>query len=250
MPPPAQPILAGFLFPSLPEELAARTRFYPAKDARIVLVHVPQTHMPPCVPTVALDDEEREGLAARIEAANESQRWVHGVLRSLARGGWDRVFAEGEAEGGAPLDLLTVGDEYTAALRRIDAVLGGPSPSLLERFGANGPDAADDDPLWESTRYAPGASLLLALSGEIRLHGAESPDLHGAAIGALRLGGAAAAARWSPAREDAVVARVAAAGDGPAVVVLGAAHDLARSVAAWNDANPTRRMSLVVVAAP
>lgn len=235
-------------FPPFPPRIGAETCYFPDDDAVLAVVHVRQTHLPPELARDELPDpSERADLAARILAANESQRAVLGVLRDLARGGWDRVFAEGEVVGSAPMDSLSLSTDYIGTLRRIDAVLGTPAPSLVDRFVLHGTAGETDDPEWESARYAPGAALLLALSGEIRLHPAERSELVASAGRALRDGGVEAAAALSDAREDAILEEVAAVGDGPAVVVLGAAHDLADNVERWNRAHADRRIALVVL---
>lgn len=235
-------------FPPFPPRIAAATSYFPEDDAVLAVVHVRQTHLPP---ELSRDDvpepADREDLAARILAANESQRAVHGVLRDLARHGWDRVFAEGEVVGSSPPDALSLSIDYMGALRRIDAVLATPEPSLVDRYVRHGAADATGDPAWESVRYAPGAALLLALTREIRLHPAERSELVASAGRALRDGGVEGAEAFSDEREDAILEEVAARGDGAAVVVLGASHDLADNVARWNRAHPARRIALVVL---
>jgi hypothetical protein len=248
----ARPLTAveelGPRFPPFPSGLDADARYFPDDGAVLVVVHVRQTHLPP---ELARDDQpdpaERPALAARILAANESQRAVHGVLRDLAHHGWDRVFAEGEVVGSAPMDGLSRSMDYMGALRRIDAVLETPAPSLVQRFVLYGTADATDDPAWEAVRYAPGAALLLALTKEIRLYPSERSELVAAAGRALRDGGVGAAAAFSEEREDAILAEVAERGDGPAVVLLGSAHDISDNVARWNFAHADRRMALVVL---
>ncbi len=235
-------------FPPLPPAIDADTAYFPDDGAVLAVVHVRQTHLPP---ELAQGDEPdpagRSELADRILAANESQRAVHGVLRDLARHGWDRVFAEGEVVDSVRLGQLSVSMEYLGALRRIDAVLGAPPPTCVERFIRHGTADATGDPVWDSVRFAPGAALLLSLTKEIQLCPAERADLMAEAVRALREDGVDAAARFSDAREDAILAEVAARGNGPAVVLLGAAHDISDNVARWNRANAGRRIALVVL---
>lgn len=238
----------GSRFPPLPAGIVADVRARPP-DAAVAVLHVEQTHFPAGLTGDGAPDDpaSRDAMRERILRANDSQRAVHGTLRRLAAAGWDRVFAEGVAVEFPQTDRLSLAMEVLGALRRIDEVLGTPPPTFAERFIAHGPAGPPDDPAWEEVRYAPGAEVLLALSGEIRLLPAERRDLLRAADGALRDGGAAAAHEWSESREDAILAEVAGRGDGPAVVLLGAAHDLADNVARWNRSNPRRPFALAVV---
>jgi hypothetical protein len=245
------PIDLGPGFPAFPQDTEAETSWRPAEDAVLAVVHVRQSHLPPGLPETTPDDEaERAELAERVRRANDAQRSVHRELRRLARAGFDRVFAEGLASGWQFSDRLALSVEYVGALHRIEAALAAPRGSLVAGYlehGAADAAAGHESPDWEAVRYAAGAELLLALSGEVRLHPAENADLLHAASEALRTSGVDGALRWSETREDAILAEVAAQGDGAAVVLLGALHDLSNNVERWNEAHPSRRMTLVVV---
>ena len=237
----------GARFPPFPAGIGAESRAH-GDDAVLAILHVCQIHLPAgLVHEAPPPPDGREAIRARIRAANESQKAVHGLLLRLAGAGWDRVFAEGLSVEFPETDRLSLAMEYLGALRRIDEALGTRPPTLADRFVAHGLAGPPADPEWESFRYAPGAEVVLALSDEIRLLPAERRDLLRAADAALRDGGAAAAAAWSEEREDAILAAVAAAGDGAAVVLLGGAHDLGDNVARWNRSHPGRRISLAVL---